>query len=478
MNYIFILSLEHIALLKVVLKLWNQDDIKNLMSKFCFPFFNTDLTDEWLKIEDRVREKAVQLPLPKLLKDETLGFIKPIGFQILRWMEHHRDTFFNIDLPDEFLLTPQGTINEKETAKMLIENESLDISTRYKMSCVYCLEEDILRLWNKLPEERKRTFYSEEDPTYVHQHELVFLWTYDIKGEIAKVNDMIERKLQQRCSPYQYAFECAVKHGNRVAIQYFFKKLTSSERKESLMKSVGYIVYERLDINKCSEFLYEYYSDVLCILVSLMDEEQQMEVFKDFPCHFLISFLDFPWQIFFMEIANRMWNFLPEDVYGVLLLRMVDKLNQGYRDFNYRKLFMEYWQQSPNSHKRYVLNESHESYLLLKIFKSKDKNIIKLFFQDAMINEKKKFLYSYCGQDICEDLIDCEEWDLLGFFLRECISSKDEMIKFKQDFQLYIIGISSRDEFEKRKDKWDKFLHMLDDFISGFNKRKYAEDNN
>lgn len=81
MNYILKPSLEHIALVKVVVTFWNQDDIRDLMAKFCIPFCSAELKDEWPKIEDRVKEKVIQLPLPALLRDKTLGFIKPIGLK-------------------------------------------------------------------------------------------------------------------------------------------------------------------------------------------------------------------------------------------------------------------------------------------------------------------------------------------------------------------------------------------------------------
>lgn len=104
-----------------------------------------------------------------------------------------------------------------------------------------------------------------------------------------------------------------------------------------------------------------------------MDEEQQMEVFKNFPCQILICFLDFPWQIFFMETASHMWDFFPKNIYGVLLGRIIEKVTYGYKDFNYPKLFVENWQQSPNTHKRFVLNEDSKPYLLQRLFKSRDK---------------------------------------------------------------------------------------------------------
>lgn len=481
MNYILKPSLEHIALVKVVVRLWNQDDIRDLIAKFCFPFCGSELKDEWPKIEDKVQEKVTQLPLPVLLKDKTSSFIKPIGLKILKWMKHHADAFSYIDLPHEFQWTPQGMIDEKKTAKMLIKDDSIDITTRYKMSCVYCLEDDILNLWNKIPEDSKKSLYSEEKLDDSNQQELVVLWTYDIMGEVSKLESMIERRLERRCSPYVYAFECAAKQGNRAAIEYFLQKLTPSEREETLIKTAGSVAYDTLDVyhSHCTKFIYEYYSDILCILLSLMNKEEQIEVFKNYSCQVLLCFLDFPWQVFFEETASIMWSFLSKDNYGVLLCEMLKKVHKGFKDFNYEKLFGENLQQSPETHKDYVLNTNSiftEGYLLAALFKIRSENNIKLIFRDPIFRSKKKIFYSHNGQRICEGLIEGEKWDLLAFFIQECMSSRDEMVRFKRDFKKVMIRAAPTDVYERLKDKWNTFLRMLDDLIRGFDKRKCVEE--
>lgn len=479
MNFILKPSLEHIALVKVVVRLWNQDDIKDLISKFCFPFCGSELKDEWPKIEDRVKEKVIQLPLPVLLKDKTLSFIKPIGFKILRWLKHHGDAFSYIDLPHEFQWTPQGTIDEKKTAQMLIKDVSIDITTRYKISCIYCLENDILNLWNKVPEDSKKSLYWEESED-INEHELVFFWTYYIKGELSQMESMIKRKLDSRCSINVYAFECAAKHGNRAAVEYFLPKLTPGERDMSLIKTAGCVAYDTLDIfgNHCTKFIYEYYSDILCILLSLMNEEEQMEVFENYSCQVLLCFLDFPWQILFVETAGIMWNFLSKENYGVLLCTMLTKIHKGFKDFNYEKLFGQNLQQSPESHKDFVLNGNSiftAGYLLAALFKVRSESNIRMIFQDPIFRAKKQIFYSHNGQKICESLIEDENWDLLTFFLLECITSKDEMVRFKKDFKKVMIRAAPKDVYERLKDRWNKFLRMLDDLIRGFHKRKCVE---
>lgn len=477
MNYILKPSLEHIAIVKVATTLWNPQDIRDLMAQFCIPLHNRKLRKRWPKIEDIILGKVSQLPLPEVLKKKILCIIRPIGFEILNWIEYHCDKLcFNIFIPEQFYWIPRGAVDKKKTAEVLIRDESIDITTRYKLACFYCLEESIPDLWNKIPEDRRMHFYNEEDPTYVMQQDLVILWTYDIKGEVSKVRNMFEIISNRRCSPYQYAFEYSASVGNGVATEYFLQKLNPSERKESLIRAAGSVATGRMEYYN-EKFLKEYYSDILCVLLSQMENEEQVELFKSHAYHILKCFLDWPRQIFFMETASHLWNFLPEVLYEVLLRKIVDKLKEGYKDFNYQKLFGEMWQQSPNALKKYVLDGYTIGYLLSMLFKIRDKNNIKLIFQDATFNVKNKVIYSLNGIDICENLIEGEEWGLLAFFIEECLSSKDEVLKFKENFSGSSHYVLFRDNFEKRQ-KYDKFLHLLDEFICGFSKRKCADDEN
>ncbi|WP_353274480.1 hypothetical protein [Wolbachia endosymbiont (group A) of Ennomos erosarius] len=309
------------------------------------------------------------------------------------------------------------------------------------------------------------------------QQELVVLWTYDIKGEVNKLDNMIERRWQSKCSPYQYAFEYAAVGGNKAATKYFLQKLTSREREESLVRSAGYVAKRRcISGRNRTDFPKEHYADVLCFLLSQMDEEQEAEVFKSYPRKVLKCFLDWPWQSLFMETATRMLNFLSKEDCHYFLREMGDKMIEGNKDYDYQKLFGEFWQQSPNARKRYVIDECASGSLLSKLFKIKDKKNISLVLKDATLAEKKKIIFYREGKDICESLIYSNKWDSLKFFIQGCISSKDMMIKFKEEFKERIIRRRSEEKLEREKDMWNKFFQLLDDLAQGNNKKRNMEE--
>ncbi|RDD35197.1 hypothetical protein Wcon_00664 [Wolbachia endosymbiont of Cylisticus convexus] len=480
MNYILKPSLEHITLVKIAITLWNQDDIRALTARFYFrSLILSERRKEWQVVEDRVIEKIPGLLLPGPLEKKVLNFIKPIGLEILKWREYHdQNSYLGIDLPNELCWTSQGTVDQKKTAEVLIKDENLDITIRYRLACIYCLEDDIRELWNKIPENRRKSFYSEEDPRKVRQQELVVLWTYDIKGEVNKLDNMIERRWQSKCSPYQYAFEYAAVGGNKAAAEYFLQKLTSREREESLVRSAGYVANRRCNSSRNrTDLPKECYADVLCFLLSQMDKEQEAEVFKGYPRKVLKCFLDWPWQNLFMETANRMWDFLSEEDYNYFLRETVDKVIEGHKDYDYQKLFGELWQQSPNASQRYVIGKCASSgFLLSDLFKIEDEENVRLILNNATVKEKEEIIFYYKGKNICESLIYNNKWDSLKFFVQECISSKEVMIKFKEEFKERIIHRRSEEELEREKGMWNKFFQLLDDLAQENNKKRSMEE--
>lgn len=120
MNFSLKPSLEHIALVQVVATLWNQEDIRDSLKKFRIYLPDVHVREKWLKIEAKVIEKISELSIPKSIYTEILHFIRPIGFQILRWMEFYFDgNGFNVAIPNEFCWTPQGTIDKKKNGRNL-----------------------------------------------------------------------------------------------------------------------------------------------------------------------------------------------------------------------------------------------------------------------------------------------------------------------------------------------------------------------
>lgn len=303
MNFILKLpSLEDITLIKIAASLWNQHDIRVLLKEFFSNSSQLHSLDElgihigrkgkWLEIGNRVSENMLRLTMPTCFKEKISGYIQTIGLQIFIWIQYHLNYCdLDLDLPNELSWTPHGTIDKKKTAAALISNDSIDITTRFKLACIYCLEDDIRKLWNKVPESQKELFYCKEDPYMVLQMELVEFWGLYVNGQ----NDWIRsiarrRRLNHFCSPFLYAFESAVHSGSKAATEYFLPNV--SQRK--IVKAALDAVKLYLEPNPPKE----YNTEVLCVLLSKMSEGRQLRLFRQCPLPVLYCFLEWPWQSF------------------------------------------------------------------------------------------------------------------------------------------------------------------------------------
>lgn len=461
MNYILMPSLEHIALLKIVITLWNRDYIQDLVSQFYFtPLIISETRKEWKKIEDKVSEKIQELPLPKLLKKQLPNFVEAIGWQILTWKKCYRnllgESYVTIYLR-KLCWTLQGTVDKKKTVEILIKDESLHICKRYMLACTFCLEDYIYILWEQLKEPYKK------DLTYIRKYEPPFVsfWCHYIQGKLAQLDKIMKTYCKDdNVSSYEYAFQHSAVSGNEAATRYFLQKLTPEEKEKNFVKTAGHVAKLRCGcFTKHSDFPKRYFTDVLCFLLSVMNKRQQIEVSKNCAYIVLKCLLDWPWQNLFMKISENLWIFLSEeDYYHLLSIIIYIKVIPGHRDHNYQKLFGMFWKQSPDTHKKYVIAKCASSTILLKdLFKIEDKENIKLIFDNATIAEREKLVFCEMGQRTCQNLIYGDKWDLLGFFIQECISSKEVMTRFKKVFEQHITRCCSKEQFTSMKNKLDKF---------------------
>lgn len=101
-------------------------------------------------------------------------------------------------------------------------------------------------------------------------------------------------------------------------------------------------------------------------------------------------FLRWPLQSFFIEIANQALGALSKKDYRSLLIDIINKMNDGRRDWNYKKLFIELWQKSPNALKSIITYEFDldgcQNSIVTRI---KDKEILRLILKDVTVAENK-----------------------------------------------------------------------------------------
>ncbi|GBM75595.1 hypothetical protein AVEN_271503-1, partial [Araneus ventricosus] len=420
--------------------------------------------------EEDIKDNMSKLELPPLLTEQLKYLVKPIGIEIQNWEEFHEAyleiTFhpsFNISgvrILKQLCWTMLGTVDYPKTAEKLILNEMFDVVKCYKLACLYCLDDYIPVLWEKLPEESKRHFYKKEGPLQVTSPELEFCWPYILKGEDTKLDYMPGRRFGDPTTFNQYAFEYSACRGNKAATEYFFRKLTKDQREASLFKTVQAVVIRRSEYLPYSCFSTEKLSDTFCYLLSLMSPEQQMEIFKLSPFNILKCFLDWPWQDLFLDIVELVWSFLTPFDYVYLLRNISARIPSCYFQI---KLFQDIFLRGHSDfRKHFVDEECLKGFSFRAYFTVKDSKIIKVIFRNVDSADKKRLLSSMNLLRIFYLLILGGKLCLVKLFLKEASLSKEDKEIIKEAYSGYLTELYGGETIWKGRE-CEQFFHLLDE---------------
>ncbi|CAL1290572.1 unnamed protein product [Larinioides sclopetarius] len=474
-QYILKVSLKQLALRKVAIVLWHQADSLALVKLFRCQSLSCDSTiEQWQKtVENVVKEKVPILLLPDSLREELVRVIKPIGPEILKWRLYHESLISDACLVlDQLCWTSLGKVDYRKTAEILIRQERVTIISSYKLACIYCLSDHIQIIWEKLSEDSKKLFYDEENILWIKQPEPVITWSCLLKGEEAKLNVLINRKnFERKRTMYQYAFEGAALSGNKTATEYFFQKLTFEERDASVLKITQLVAVKRcFDVHRYPyDFPKENFCDVLSYLLSQLNEEEQIQIFKKQPYRTLRCFMDWPWQDVFMQVIGLMWSYLPDNKYKTLMRILAS--NRTMTGYNYPHLFGELFLHAPSRHKKCIIDDNHKyGFWFRDLIYGGHTEIIKLVLRNVSDEDRQEFIVCETGLHLSWKLIEGERWALLDLFVSECRLSSEKKTSLKNIFMNYITRFYKKGQIKLRQRKWERFFQLIDNVNDG-NKR-------
>ncbi|GBN64022.1 hypothetical protein AVEN_80174-1 [Araneus ventricosus] len=481
LSYVSKLSLQEMALRRVAVVLWSDSDILASIGKFRFRY--DKYQKEWQEtIEGKVADKVSKLQLPESLKKQMMQILKPIGLQILRWKMFHEayvsNSSANYDVPilAKLCWTTSGAVDYQKTAEKLIRSDVVDIVKRYILACLYCMEDCIPEFWKELPEEHKTYFYV-EDSTPIEEPHLEFCWPYILEGKESKLDDMPGR----RGGPtrfHRYAFEYSAHKGNKAAAEYFFQKLTHEEREATLIRTAQAVVSSRnMDLYRLTsyhDFPKEKVSDVLCYLLSLMTQEEQIRIFNEQPCEVLKCFLDWPLQDFFLDIADFIWTFLPERDYSSLLWNMTRSIQNT--SYYFPNLFQNFFLRSPiNFRKHFVDRECQFGSFFPEFFNIEDTETIKVIFRNVDTADRVRLVSSEHVFKLFYNFILRGRWRIVEVCLLEATLSKEDKERLKKDFMEFLKEMD-RGQIKWRKRKWRRFFEFLDGKDARAHRKRSMED--
>ncbi|GBN84396.1 hypothetical protein AVEN_274734-1 [Araneus ventricosus] len=453
-----VLSLKDMAMRRMVAALFKESDI--LASIRNFRRKSVSWNDESLKVwretvEDKMSDKISKIGLPKSLKKLLIDTSKPMGRHIQGWKTLHeeylldsREKVIPFDAPilERLCWTAAGELDYHKTAEELIRSDVIGVVGRYKIACLYCLEDWIPLFWNELPEERKLYFYDERRYCEGRGLRLQFWWPYIIRGEQSKLDSLIRSYGIARILFHQYAFQYSAAIRNKAAAEYFFKKLTQEEREASLIRTTRELL-SSLNWNG-GKFPKEKASETLCYLLSVMTPDQQMLIFQQDNHAVLECLLHWPLQDRFSEIADLVWNFIPERGYNSVLRKMYENFkNSGHY---FQVLFQEFFLRIPSDIKKgFVARECTACSYFDNILCFKDLEALETTFRCVDAATRSALVSSKLALAHFRSSITRGQWDVVAVCLREAMFSKEDRERLKK------MSIQTR--------KWTQFFQFLDE---------------
>ncbi len=245
--------------------------------------------------------------------------------------------------------------------KLIMQNSNNPFSNdkRYEIACRYCLEEDIIALF----EERKSKLLAQGKNSLLEYGHLVktlvgnlliVFWSHFISGYISKLN-------LDGCHPYEYGLKCAMSFKQEQAVEFFWNKIKSlpesgmSEQKkdEIFMKTAVYAAGSR-----CNS-----YPEIFEFCFSQISPDKYPELLKrDLAENGYYGSLNTLQSALRFDQFQKLFDFLkPSDVSEdkyLVWLHYIKTENSSYYAGEGAKLFMHMWRKEGfDSHRTYVLKE-------------------------------------------------------------------------------------------------------------------------
>ncbi|XP_015916410.1 uncharacterized protein [Parasteatoda tepidariorum] len=432
-------SLQHVSMSNIIITLWNQADIKYQIVKLFNEYeynFLTNIYKLFLKIEDKVLDQVLQLPVPDCIRKLLSNIVHPIGYEIFNWIEYQDRYIFNTDYRyqysksiainyiDYLVWTARGVIDYKETAKTLLaKEEKLFDGNKYDIACSYCLEDDIAIIAPKVIDTTLSL-------RCIKRQAMVHFWTAHITGDFTKLYkafSFYNRKYSTNYSINECLFKELIDNDctNQVGIKYIWDKLSNEAKARQIVSAIKNT----------------HNTDIRCFLLSQISKEQEKEVFKTYDAtQILLGFLDdWLWGQYFLPTIHHIWDIISGCDYLSVLKGIVNKMEKNHEDtekYNqYKSIFKELWQYAPKHLKEYVFehNNGHSCHSIFSsLFCKENIDIIQSILRDANDIQKKKIIFSNYEVDICRFLITSNQWDLLEIFIDYTLFAREDVECCKQ----------------------------------------------
>ncbi|GFS37952.1 uncharacterized protein NPIL_648111 [Nephila pilipes] len=331
-------SLRTLILTKIAIQIYRHPDIKTLERERC-EVIRYIPAEIW---EPIAKEKLSSLNLPWTIHREVIALMIPLSVEIDDWEYDHYPILYNrlLKLPIDYIWKENGTIDRIETAKNFIKGESHDISLRFRMTCVYWLEEEAKKLWQEMSETTRSSL------SVISVCNCKLGWENVVKDWIAFIRSGAV-DWRQHTFPHSLTWYCQY----RVVIQ--------SSLLQELSQTEQFCVFEEVMKEGIPT-----HTKTFCL--TQMNEKQFENISKKEPAQVFKALLNRPFHSQFQSMVDCIFTYLSEkDFVNVLHEMICEHIIFKTNDYDYVKLLRDLWDRSPDSYKEYV--ESSEFFHLLKM---------------------------------------------------------------------------------------------------------------
>ncbi|XP_065217629.1 uncharacterized protein LOC135843616 [Planococcus citri] len=411
-------ALKDMASVCIAVALWKHADILRGVSglssiRALSQAISVQRSAPWKSLVQKIRQSAEKLPLPATLVENINQYVTKIDGEIHVWVKYHHRKVFLIDyvkcalvycLFGDVIWYSNGTIDYKGTAKNLITSCKLSDVVKYRLLCLYCLEDEKispLSLVNDITNNVDRRL-----------HPIIHYWNCYHRNKLQKVHS----------KPYPsvdvFMFE---NQGvdNWPAKEYFFERLSPEEQVKSAIKLIDKygVTFQRF-------------------LLTKLNESQR-------------------WHVYLASRTNRAVNMLVnyaktgfnnEDVYSLWFdIRNLINRDQFVRIF--KKLFnlglrfiilQDIWNHADDDFKHYIF-EYNNGEIIDKMLKTSAKrrcvrDVLFTMLSDSNEEMKNAVTKKNSFKMYCEELLKQQNFQELNQLLSLCFPVREEMARFKMDF--------------------------------------------
>ncbi|GBM48026.1 hypothetical protein AVEN_34356-1 [Araneus ventricosus] len=218
----------------------------------------------------------------------------------------------------------EGTIDRTKTAEKIVRDENVDIKTRFQIACIYCLEDSVQSLWTTLDVNSETEEY--ETPFNTRVNGMVHLWVYWMSEGPRYPFGLLARE--------DCALKCLLLRSNGSVPKFYplIRSLSPEHRRE-------YFKYLSLsDVDDFRSCLYH------------VTNEEQKEIMKLHARRVLLIHMEWPLACVFLDVAEKMWEFLSYSSFTHVLELLVFAKNKA--DFDYEHLTAEFWKRCPDDFRK------------------------------------------------------------------------------------------------------------------------------